>query len=179
MKTYVTYGFFLALGGFVANLVLYFLNFHSEAAKFGTAQAIGSCLLLVIAITCISLGIKSRRAQVPPTEDFGYGRALGTGVMIALFAGLFSIVTNYLYFQVINPGMSEVIVQAQLDKMEAKGLTGDQLERAEKGVRFFMKPAMMALFGFISSIFWGTIISLIAAAVLKRKATEEVVVTTA
>jgi hypothetical protein len=175
MKTYVLYGFILAMGAFVANLVLYFMGLHSDAAKFASGQVIGSCLLLVIAVACISLGIKARRAEVPPTEDFGYGRALGAGVMIALFAGLFGIVTNYLYFQVINPGITEVIVQAQLDKMEAKGLTGEQLERAEKGVRMFMKPVFILVMGFLSSMFWGTIISLIAAAVLKRKATEEVV----
>ena len=52
------------------------------------------------------------------------------------------------------------------------------LERAEKGVRMFMKPAVLSIMGFVSSIFWGLLISLIAAAVLKRKATEEVVVTT-
>ena len=171
MKTNVTYGFFMALGGMLLTLALYFLGFHSDAAKLSSAQWIGSIGGLAIGVTVLTLGIKARRAAVPPTEEFSYGRALGAGVMITLFAALFGIVTNFLYFQVINPGMTDIIVQAQLDKMEAKGLSGAQLERAEKGIRMFMKPVFSACFAFVGGMFWGTIISLIAAAFLKRKPT--------
>jgi len=175
MKTYVTYGFFMALGGMILTLALYFLGFHSDPAKFSTAQWIGSIGGLAIGITVLTLGIKARRAEVPATEEFSYGNAVAAGVAITLFGALFGIVTNCLYFQVINPGMSEIIVQAQLDKMEAKGMSGAQLEQAEKGIRFFMKPAITAVVGFVAGLFWGTIISLVAAAFLKRKATEEAV----
>ena len=173
MKTYVTYGFFMALGGLLLTLALFFLGFHSDAAKLSSSQWIGSVGGLAIGITVLTLGIKARRADVPVTEEFGYGRALAAGVMITLFGALFGIVTNYLYFQVINPNMADLIVQAQLDKMEAKGMSGAQLEQAEKGIRMFMKPVFSAIFGFIMGLFWGTIISLIAAAFLKRKAVDD------
>jgi hypothetical protein len=173
MKTYVTYGFFMALAGLLLTLALYFLGYHSDPAKISTAQWIGSLGALAIGITITILGTKARRAEVPMTQEFSYGSALGAGVMITLFGALFSIVSTYLYFQVINPGMADIIVQAQLDKMEAKGMSGAQLDQAEKMTRMFMKPAFMMAFNFIGGMFWGTVISLITAAFLKRNATEE------
>ena len=52
--------------------------------------------------------------------------------------------------------------------------SGTQLEQAEKMTRMFMKPAMFAVVGFLGGLFWGTLISLVTSAFLKRKATEDV-----
>jgi hypothetical protein len=177
MKTYLTYGVSMSLASALLTLILFFLGFHSDPAKLGTSQWISSLGLLAISVTCLSLGMKARRAEVPLTEEYGYGSALFVGFMISLFAGFCSIVTNYLYFNVINPGFTDIIVQAQLDKMEAKGLSGAQLEQAEKGIRMFMNPIFSGCFVFLSVLFWGTLISLVAAAFLKRPATEEAMVT--
>ncbi|MBS0662551.1 MAG: DUF4199 domain-containing protein [Verrucomicrobia bacterium] len=174
MKTYTLYGFFMALAGMVLTLVLYFLGFHSDPAKFSTAQIIGSVGGLAFGITFIVLGTQARRAEWPVAEDFSYGNAFAAGFLITLAAAVIGIFTNFLYFQVINPGISEIIVQAQLDKLEAKGLSAAQMERAEKSIRFFLKPGMTAAFGFIGGLFWGTIISLITAAFLKRPAVEAI-----
>jgi hypothetical protein len=177
MKTYLTYGVSMALASALLTLVLYFLGFHSDAAKLGTAQWISNLGFLAIAVTCLIMGTKARRAEVPLTEEFGYGSALFVGFMISLFAALCAIVTNYLYFNVINPGFSELIVQAQLDKMEAKGLSGAQIEQMEKMTRMFMSPVFSSCVVFLVVLFWGTLISLVTAAFLKRPATEEAMVT--
>src|SRR5436190_20832879 len=97
MKNYLIYGFAMAVAGAVLAVVCYLLGLHSDPAKIGTAQTLGIVGGCAIGITCIVLGTKARRAEVPVTEDFSYGRALGAGVMIPLFAALFGIVTNYLY----------------------------------------------------------------------------------
>ncbi len=177
MKTYLTYGFALTLSSAVLTLILYFLGFHSDPAKLGIAQWISSGGLLIISVVCLSLGMKARRAAVPATEEFGYGNALFVGFMISLYAAFMCIVTNYLYFNVINPGFVDIIVQGQLDKMEANGMSGAQLEQAEKGIRMFMKPVFSACFVFLSVLFWGTLISLVTAIFFKRPASEEAMVT--
>jgi MFS family permease len=176
MKTYVTYGFFMAMGFLLLSLAFFFLGYHSDATKFSSIQLISNCLLPAIAIVVIVLGTKARRADVPLSEPFGYGRAFLAGFLITLFACLFGLVTNYLYFHVINPGMTDVMIQMQVDKLEAKGLTGDQLDRAEKMTRSMMgNPLIIAVFGFLGGLFWGTIISLITAIFLKRKHVETTV----
>jgi len=170
MKTYLTYGLFSALGITLVSLILFFLGYHSDAAKLGTAQLIGTIGALAISITLTVLGIKARRAEVPATEPFGYGRALAAGVMITLFAVLFGAVTNYLYNHVINPGFSDIMVQAQIEKWEAKGMTAAQIEGAESMMRKMMHPAAQAVFGILAGMVFGTVISLIAAAFLQRPA---------
>lgn len=173
MKTYLTYGFAMAAAGMLLALVQFFLGFHSSAEKLSAANWIGGLGGCGIGIACIILGTKARRAELPATEEFGYGRALGTGVMISLFAALFGLVTNYLYFNLINPGFTDIMVQARLDEFETKGMSGAALEQAEKMVRMMMRPGILAAFGFVGGVISGTIISLITAAFLKRAAPDE------
>jgi hypothetical protein len=168
MKTYLTYGLFIALGITLVSLILFFLGYHSDAAKLGTAQLIGTIAALVISIAFTVIGIKARRAEIPPTEPFGYGRAVAAGVMITLFAVLFGAVTTYVYNHIINPGFMDVMVQAQVEKWEAKGMSSSQIEGAEAVMRKMMHPAVQAAFGILFGMVFGTIISLIAAAFLKR-----------
>jgi len=175
MKTYLTYGFYMALGSALIVFALYFLGYHSEPSKLGAAQVIQSICGLAIGITCNVLGVKARRAELPPTADFGYGRALGAGVMITLFAALFGTVFNYLYASVINPGFIEIMMQAQSDKLEAQGLSADKIDQINAMTRAWMKPAVQSAIGFFAGLFFGTLISLITAAFLKRPAADEIV----
>ncbi len=172
MKTSLTYGLLMAVAGAVLAISLYLLGFHSDAAKLGTAQILGTIGAIVIGSICITLGMKARRAEIPANESFGYGRALGTGVMIALFASLCGIVTTFAYAKFVNPGFSEIVVQAEIAKLEAKGLSGAQIEGAEKMIRVMTGPVAQTAGGFIGGIMFGTLISLVVAAVLKRAAAE-------
>jgi hypothetical protein len=173
MKTPLVYGLFMALAGLLLTLVLYFTGFHSDVEKLKTAQTISTVGGLAIGITFITLGTKARRAEVPATEAFGYGRALGAGVLIGLFGSLFGIVTNFLYMHVINPGLTDLMVQAQIAKWEAAGMSSDRIEQAEKMMRTMMNPALQAVFGIIIGVLFCTIIALVVAAFLKREATAE------
>ncbi len=171
MKIYLTYGFAIAFANLLLAAILFFLGFHSDPDKLGPAQAIGTAGGLAISIIGIVLGTKARRAEVPSSEPFGYGRALGAGVMITLFAALITIVTHWLYLTVINPGFTDVMLQSQVAKMEASGLSSTQIENAEAMMRRMMHPALQAIFAFIGALVFGVIISLITAAFLKRSET--------
>lgn len=173
MKTYLTYGFAMAFVGALLNFALYFAGYHSDPAKLTAAQVIGTVVGLGSAITFIILGIRARRAETPLTEEFGYGSALVSGIMVVLFASLIGTVLNYLYFHVINPGFADVVIQAQAQKMEAKGMSATSIEQMEAGVRRMMNPALQAAIGFVVSMFFGTLVSLIAAIFLKRSADEQ------
>jgi hypothetical protein len=173
MKTYLKWGGAMAGASFLVVIVVYLLGLHSDPTKLGTGQAIQMVLGLAVGIACIVLGTKELRATVPPAEEFSYGRALGAGVMITLFAAAFGIISNLLYMQFINPGMTEVAVQAQIAKWESMGMSGAQIERAEGMMRTMMSPALSMVFGFLGGMLFGTIISLISAAFLKRPASEE------
>ncbi|ACB74939.1 hypothetical protein Oter_1655 [Opitutus terrae PB90-1] len=170
MKTYVTYGVVWALAGALLNLALFFTGFHSSPEKLQTGQWIALAIGLVIGVTCLLLGTKARRQEVPATEAFGYGRALGAGVMIVLFATLFGTVLQYVYANMINPNLQEVAVQAQIAKWEAAGMSSSQMEAAEGMMRKMSHPALQAVFQIIGGMLFGTILALITSAFVKRPA---------
>ena len=172
MKTCLTYGFAMAFGGMLVVFAMFFLGMHDSPEKLDTAQGIQTGLGLALGVACIVSGTKARRAEVPAAEPFGYGAALGTGVMIALFAALLGLLTNYLYGAVINPHFTGVMLQAQVDKLAANGVPSDKIEQIQKMTAVMMKPPVLAAMGFVSGMLFGTLISLITAAFLKRPAAE-------
>ena len=168
MKTYLTYALVLAIAGSLLTFGLFFLGYHSDPEKVATAQWIGIIAMVILTFVIVYLGTKARAATIPPEERFGYGRALGAGVMIVLFASLFGVLTNYAYFQFINPGFVDVLVQAKSSKLEATGVSATQLDQMEQGIRMMMKPPIIAVFGFFQGMLSGTLIALITSAFARR-----------
>ncbi len=169
MKTTLTYGFYSALAGALLTLAFYFAGFHESPEKMETAHNAGIVLGLIIGIAVLIFGIKEKRELTPSDASWGYGSALGTGVLIGLFAALMIAVFNYCYFAFINPGFTDVVFQAQVAKMEAKGLSATQIEQAEPIMRKFMSPVAMTISGFIIGLVANTVLSLILAAFLKNR----------
>jgi hypothetical protein len=170
MKTYLTYGFAITLGNAVVTLIFYLLGFHSDPDKVHLAGLLAMPVGLAIGITATTLGMRAQRSTTPATEAFSYGRAFTTGFMIALFAALFGAIFQYAYVAFINPNFTAIIQQAQRARLEAKGLGSDQIDHIQAIARTFMKPAVLAIFAAIGAVIWGTIISLIVAAFVKRPA---------
>lgn len=171
MKTCALYGFISSLAGAFLYLMLYFTGLHSDPSKLALAGWIGGLGGLIIFVTCMVLGVKARRAEVPPTEGFGYGRALGAGVVMTAVSSVLSAFFTYAYYAFINPGLLDMMTQARLAKIEA---AGGNSEKAEAGLRMFMSPVPQAVVGLIGGFIFGVIIALIVAAFLKRPAPAQV-----
>jgi hypothetical protein len=176
MKTPLIYGFAMALVSAVLTFVLFFAGFHSSAEKMQSAfaQTIGFVGPFIIGVTCLVLAMRERRANAPADAPWGYASALGTGVMTGLFASLIGIVFAYVYFAYINPQMSEVIYQVQAAKMEAKGMSADQIERAEPMMRKMMSPLMMTVFQTVVGFIWSVLLSLILAIFVRSRPTASI-----
>ena len=170
MKTCSLYGFMSAIAGAILLLALYFLGFHTDPAKFTAAKWIGGLGGLAIWIVLLTLGVKARRAEVPADKPFGYGQAFGAAFMIGLVNSVVYSVFYYIYMAFINTGFTELMVQDTMDKMQAKGMSGAQLDNMEKGVRFMSGAGVQSITALIGGLVFGAILSLIIAACLKRAA---------
>lgn len=171
MKTPLTYGFAMAVAGAVLTFAMFFMGFHDTPEKMdsiftNTVNFVGP---LAIGITCLVLAMKEKREDTPAEKDWGYGSALGTGVLTVLFGSLIGAVTAYVYYVFINPNIGEVIYQVQVAKMEAKGMSSDQIEKAEPMMRKFMNPVMMTVFQSVIGFVWGVILSLVVAIFFKKR----------
>ena len=168
MKNCALYGFVWALASAFLTLILFFAGLHSDPAKLSAAGWIGGLVGMAIAVACMIIGVRARRAEVPSGEDFTYGSAYGTAFGIAAIASVLSAAFTYVYWVFINPAIAEVIIQDQVSKLESSGLTGDRLDQATAGVRKIFAPIPQAVSTLVLLLIIGAVIALIVAGFLKR-----------
>jgi heme A synthase len=173
MKTAFTYAAGMAIAGALTTFIFFFAGYHDAPEKFGTAQTLQTILAILITVVGLILGLRARRAELPAHEAFTYGRALGTGTLIAVFAAALGAFFQFCYAAFINPGLRDVMVEAQIIKMEDQNVPAAHIEAAEKMMHFMMSPGMSAVMGLFFGFFFTFVLALIIAAFLKRPAQVE------
>lgn len=166
MGTTFTYALILTVSQAIFSLLMYFLGFQTDKMASGQLfQWFG----LVISIVVISLGIRAVRESTPD-KSMSYGQGLGAGTMISLYSCLMSAVYTYIHFKFINPAFFDYQAQFMKEQWAAKGMSDTQIEQAASMMQKFSGPGISAVFVVILGFLVGFVISLIAAAVLKRDA---------
>ena len=159
----------MAIAGAMLTLLLFFAGFHDSVENMKPAQWLGGVGGVAIGATCLALAMREKRAQFPADADWGYGSALGSGVLTAVFASLFGLVTGYVYFAILNPGFSDVLYQAQASAMEAKGVPASQIEKIEPLLRKWMSPIALTITQFVMGFVWSVVLSLITAIFFRKR----------
>ncbi len=170
MSTTMTYGLILALVNIVHSLVGYFLGFQTE--KMADGQWFNALVYLSITIV-VCLGIRAVRED-SDNKSLSYGRGVGSGVLISLYAGIIGAVYALIHFKFVNPNFTDYLIEYVRSVQSAKGASDTQLDQMEKGMRFMYGPVMLTIITPFFYTFIGLIVSLIASAVLKRAAPDEV-----
>ncbi|HTO04568.1 MAG TPA: DUF4199 domain-containing protein [Opitutus sp.] len=76
----------------------------------------------------------------------------------------------YVYFGFINPGMTELLFQAEVAKLENQGMSPEQIDRAEQFMREMVSPGVMTIFQSIGGFLITVVLSLIVAIFYKNRA---------
>jgi ABC-type sugar transport system permease subunit len=168
MSTKFTYALILTMCGVVLNLLLFFTGFQTE--KLATGQYL-QWIGFVIMVVVLWLGIKAVRDE-SESKTIGYGKALGTGVLISLYSGLMSGVYSFIHFKFVNPNFADYQIELIRPKWVAAGMGDAQIEQAEHFTRMMMTPLVNAILTPIVAVIFGLILSLILAAFLKRNPPE-------
>jgi hypothetical protein len=169
MGTKFTYALILTIAGAGLNLLLYFTGYQTE--KLATGQHL-AWLGFVIMGVVLFLGIKAVREE-SPGQYMGYGKGVGTGVLISLFSGLMSSVYSFIHFKFINTEFADYQIELIRAKWEQAGMSSTQMEQAEGMTRMMLGPVAQAIITPIMVVFIGLIFSLVIAAILKRPAPPE------
>ena len=153
------WGLILGFAGIIFNVILYMLDQNLNQ----TLSYAGILITIIIMI----LGIRSFRDNVrggvlPFSPAFGFGFA-----MVAV-SSVLGIIYAYVLWTVIDPDIMSKMKDLQMEKMLDKGIPEDALEQAMAITSRFMKPGVMAVTGLLSSLFMGTIVALIIAAIFKK-----------
>jgi hypothetical protein len=158
-QTTLTWGLITGFAGVVYTLILYFTDMI-------TNQSLGY-VGIIISIVGIYLGTKAFRDQ-SLGGFISYGKALGTGVMISLFAAIISVIFMILLYTVIDTELVDKMMAIASEKNVERGISEDQAQQAmEMGKKLFIPFAVVG--GLFFSVFVGFIISLITSAILKKE----------
>lgn len=157
----MTYGLYLGVISVVFTLIAYFAGMVGEDFVGWISFAIS------IAFVCWAM-INFRDKQ--NGGYLAYGQGVGLGFMTFFIAGIISATFSYVLYQFIDPGLVEQLVQKSLEEAVQKNpQIESNLEMAEKSIRWFVNPPVLAIMLVVLSAIGGIIISLILAAIFKKE----------
>ena len=97
-----------------------------------------------------------------------FGNVFLHGFKISAVITVIMLVYTILAFTVLFPDMKEKIFEMQATQMEKRGLDDDKMEQATNAMKNFFWPITIGVTIF-GTLIWGSIASLIGAAVAKKK----------
>ncbi|MFO7573570.1 MAG: DUF4199 domain-containing protein [Bacteroidales bacterium] len=98
-----------------------------------------------------------------------YGKSVGAGVVINIYAALITAVYIYVLYAFIDPGLMEKSMAVAEEKMIARGIPEAGIDRAMEMQAKMMKPWFTAMMSTIMSIFYGFLLSLIVSLFVMKK----------
>lgn len=127
-------------------------------------------LQYVILLAGIYMGAKAYRDKVAG-GSISYGKALWIGIVISFFAGFIWSFYNFLLMRYIDPDLVEKTLALLEEQYEnSRFFTEDMIEKSLEATRSSLTEVWSIPLGALSMSFIGFIISLIAAAFIKKEA---------
>jgi hypothetical protein len=156
----MNYGLLLGLVLVILSLLVFVFEMY-EASWL-------SIVSYLILIGGLIVGIKRRR-DLECGGYISFGSALGYGTLIGLFVGLVGAIVLYLYLGFVDDGFITYNIEKQEMQFYESGMTDAQIEQSMSWTKKFSTPFTYAIAGIITNVFSAFIISLIAAAFLKKE----------
>ncbi len=159
-KNAMNWGFILGIALIIYSLIIYFLG-----ATFEKWAAYPTYLIMIAGIIYATIQYRDTMLDGSIT----YGKALGFGVLVMLFAGVISAVYTYVLYSFIDPDLITKSLEVIEEEMINKGMADEQIELALEMQSKFMKPGILAILSIPGSAFAGFIISLFTSIFLKKE----------
>jgi len=154
------------------------------ATKYGLIQGVaGFVLFLIVAMTgmtrslpmtaisivvlAVLMVLAHREFKKTHEGIMSYGQGLGLGTLLSVVASVLNSVLVYIYVGFINTGYPAAALKMQQAALEARGVTGAQLEQAMSMTSAMLTPTGLVVTGLISGVILGFIVALIVSAFTK------------
>ncbi len=158
-KWAMTYGLYLGIFHIVVLMILYF-----REQLF--TNVVSGYVVAVFVVGILWFGMTNYRDKVNGGV-LSYGKGVGIGVMIALFGAIFASVTIYI-LMTFDPSLSTQYLNVLEQAAAQSGLADDMIDSMMKMYEIITRPGIMAFSKLLGLVFWGTIASLIIAAIVKK-----------
>ncbi len=172
MSTTIKWGLITGMVYVIFSLLSNMLGIQGGSSSGAASAGLGilvNFILMVVTFFTIFMGIK----EVRDSDLSGFitmGQAFKSGMKIALVAGLIAGAFTVIYMTVIDPGLSDKILEGAEAQWDSMNVPEEQREFSRKITTIFTNPVIMAPFMILWVAFWGMIKSLVSGAILKRDA---------
>jgi uncharacterized membrane protein (DUF106 family) len=157
------WGLILAFVSIIFNVILYML----DQTLNRTLGYLGFVIMIVVMIFAIRSFRDNIRDGVLP-----FGPAFGFLITMVVVSTIIGDIYAYLLYTVIDPDILLKMKDMQAEEMMKRGIPEDQLDQALEVASRFMTPGMIVVFATAAGMFFGSIISLIIAAIFKKDSPE-------
>jgi hypothetical protein len=157
----IKFSIIYALANIGMALILYILEIMDKSMLI-------TVLSLAVNSAILFFAMKSRKNDTL-NGFMSYGEGFGTGMLILVVGGLITSIYTFVFYTFIDTEFMTKMLEISRTEMLKKDMSDEQIEQALEMSKKFMSPIMMAVFGYLASLFIGLIISLILAAVTKKE----------
>lgn len=157
MPIAIKFGIIGSLASILITILLFFANMQLES----WAKWLSTVVMLIVLV----LGIKSVRDG---QNDTSFSTLFKSGIIMSLIIALVSVAFFYIYINFIDVEFMKAVLEVSKQKMEAKGMTEEQIDQAMEMGSFFMSPIFITIMSFISTMIFGLLISIVSSFVFKR-----------
>lgn len=168
MKIALKYGFIYSGLSILMSLVM----FVTELNRSDNTWLI-SLIGLIVPVLCIFLAVKEYKTEVGGGY-IKFADVFKNGLVVCLVGGIIYSAYSLIYMKYIDPTFMDFIQEKQIAKMQDMGMEEEQIEKAMQRSASMQSPFWMFTFTLLGSLFFGAIISLIMAAIMKKPNPEEI-----
>jgi Protein of unknown function (DUF4199) len=167
-KTILTFGL---ISGAISSLMMVATVHFADKIGFDKGAIVGYTAI-VLSFLLVYFGIRSYRDNVGKGQ-VTFGRAFAVGISITLISCIFYVVTWEILYYSFLPDFMDKYGAYMIEKARASGASPQalqaQLDQVQRYKELYANPLLNAAMTFIEPFPIGLIITLISAAILRRK----------
>ena len=168
-KTIITFGL---ISGVISSVLMLGTTTIVDRIGFDKGYILGYTAI-VLSFLLVFFGIRSYRDNVAEGH-ITFGKAFAVGICITLISCVFYVVTWEVLYKTMFPDFMDKYSASMIAKAQASGLSGQalqaEIDNIQKMKVMYANPFFNVLMTFIEPFPVGLLITLISAAVLRKKA---------
>ena len=143
-----------------------------NAAGLDMQEGVWKWLGYVITIVMVVLALKYFKDN--NAGYMGYGQGVGIAFWLALISSVINSVFTYIYIKFIDTAFIENIKGKQIEQMQERGMSEEQIDQAMQISSMFMSAEAIFIFALVFGIIGTVVIGLIVSIFTQKKAAEQV-----
>ena len=169
-KSSVTYGIYLGLISILLSVIIWAGGLIESLGLIGSA-VIGVVSFIISFFLLLFFSKAYRNKEMGGYISFG--EAFKFGILVVVFAAIITTIYNYIFYTIIDPdyikNLYAVLQQKTMIMLENAGMSDAQMDQALEKFENIPTLGKTIRQGILSSIISGAVLSLITAAIVKKK----------